>query len=172
MITRHTILAISVAAIVMTSAPIARAIVDYPRSRLAYNPTASAPRGWYWIEPPRRLGVHDYVLVRLPRAVATMASERRYLPRAVPILKGIGALSPQHVCIRDHRVTIDRKAVASILIRDGAGRPLTAWGQCRALQKDEIFLLSMFNAASFDSRYFGPVARTDVIGVATPVWTW
>ena len=34
----------------------------------------------------------------------------------------------------------------------------------------ELFLLSVTNPASFDSRYFGPVSAASVIGVARPVW--
>ena len=36
----------------------------------------------------------------------------------------------------------------------------------------ELFLLSATNPASFDSRYFGPVAVSAVIGSAQPLWTW
>jgi type IV secretory pathway protease TraF len=33
-----------------------------------------------------------------------------------------------------------------------------------------VFLLSVTNRASFDSRYFGPLSASAVIGVAHPVW--
>jgi hypothetical protein len=55
---------------------------------------------------------------------------------------------------------------------DGRGRPLSAWQQCRRLHDGELFLLSATNPASFDSRYFGPVAVSAVIGSAQPLWTW
>jgi type IV secretory pathway protease TraF len=35
----------------------------------------------------------------------------------------------------------------------------------------EFFLLQP-HPLSFDSRYFGPVLRCDVVGVARPLWTW
>jgi type IV secretory pathway protease TraF len=41
---------------------------------------------------------------------------------------------------------------------------------CRRLEPGELFLLSVTNPASFDSRYFGPVSASAVIGVAHPVW--
>jgi hypothetical protein len=47
-----------------------------------------------------------------------------------------------------------------------------AWQQCRRLHDGELFLLSATNPASFDSRYFGPIAVSAVIGSAQPLWTW
>ncbi|MFV0680803.1 S26 family signal peptidase, partial [Ottowia sp.] len=53
---------------------------------------------------------------------------------------------------------------------DRMGRPLPSWRQCRQLRADELFLLSTANPASFDSRYFGPINVSAVIGIAPPVW--
>ena len=58
----------------------------------------------------------------------------------------------------------------AVLPADRWGRPLPSWQQCRRLRSGELFLLSVTNPASFDSRYFGPVRATAVIGVARPVW--
>jgi type IV secretory pathway protease TraF len=49
---------------------------------------------------------------------------------------------------------------------------MSAWQQCRRLSDGELFLLSTTNPASFDSRYFGPIAASAVIGAAHPLWTW
>jgi conjugative transfer signal peptidase TraF len=140
--------------------------------RFVYNPTASAPLGWYRVVTPNQLQVNDVVLVRLPFAAARLADQRHYLRFGVPILKRIGAVSPQSVCINNGRVLINEMTVARTLKRDGAGRLLMPWTQCRSLSSDELFLLSTTHPASFDSRYFGPVSRQLVIGRAIPIWTW
>jgi conjugative transfer signal peptidase TraF len=140
--------------------------------RLLFNPTTSAPEGWYVIEREHTFRVGDYVVANLPNDAARLADDRRYLPSSVPILKRIGALASQVVCLSGEEVLIDGRVVARALARDAAGRDLTAWGHCRALQGDELFLLSSTNPASFDSRYFGPITRINVIGKATPIWTW
>jgi len=53
---------------------------------------------------------------------------------------------------------------------DRMGRPLPSWQQCRRLESGELFLLSVTNPASFDSRYFGPIPASAVLGVAHPLW--
>ena len=141
-------------------------------ARLIYNPSDSVPRGWYRIDPPDSLHVGSIVLTRLPADAAALAAQRGYLPARTPLLKRIGAMSPQQVCIEQHLVRIDGMAVTSVQATDGRGRPLSGWQQCRRLHDGELFLLSASNPASFDSRYFGPVAVSAVIGSAQSLWTW
>ena len=149
-----------------------------PLPRLIYNPSDSVAVGWYRIDPldhrtgslPRPLSVGSIVLTRLPAGAAALAAQRGYLPARVPLLKRVGAVAPQHVCIVDALVWIDGVPVAAALAADRLGRPLPSWPQCRWLRPGELFLLSVTNPASFDSRYFGPVSASAVIGVAHPVW--
>jgi len=143
-----------------------------PVARIIYNPSDSVPPGWYRIGPPESLHVGSIVLVRLPVDIAALAAQRGYLPEHIPLLKRIGAMSPQQVCIEKRIVRIDDIPVAGVHATDGRGRPLSAWQQCRRLHDGELFLLSATNPASFDSRYFGPVAVSAVIGSAQPLWTW
>jgi conjugative transfer signal peptidase TraF len=140
--------------------------------RLIYNPSESAPRGWYGVGLPSDLEVATFVLARLPDAAARLADERRYLPRSVLVLKRVAAVSGQRVCERDGIVEIDGNPIARAKRIDGAGRSLDAWKGCRTLADGELFLLSSTADTSFDSRYFGPIDRTRVIGRAVPVWIW
>ncbi len=142
------------------------------RVHLVYNPSDSVPRGWYRIGPADSLQVGSIVLARLPAPAAALAAQRGYLPAGIPLLKRIGAVGPQRVCIDGASVRIDDVAVATVMRADGQGRPLRAWPQCRRLVRGELFLLSSTNLASFDSRYFGPIAASNVIGRALPIWTW
>lgn len=147
------------------------ALVKFP-ARLVYNPSDSVARGWYRIGSPDSLHVGGIVLVRLPAGVAALAAQRGYLSAGVPLLKRIGAVVPQSVCVEEGPVRIDGVAVAAVLAEDGVSRPLSPWAQCRALSEGELFLLSNTHPASFDSRYFGPVDASAVIGSAHPLWTW
>ena len=133
--------------------------------RLLYNPTASAPRGWYWVERTRALQVGDLAVVRLPPEVATFAAERRYLPLEVPLLKRVAAVGGQRVCAADDRLYVDATPVADVLRLDAIGRALPIWSGCRSLDNGELLLIGD-HAASFDSRYFGPVRTSSVEGRA------
>lgn len=156
-------------------APAFKPVPVYLRPAIVYNPTDSVPRGWYRIgriDHADSLHVGSVVLASLPADVAAFAGMRGYLPSGVPMLKRIGAVAPQSVCIRDRTVYIDGVVVAAVRPHDGAQRPLSAWAQCRTLAGGELFLLSDTNPASFDSRYFGPIAASAVLGLARPLWTW
>ncbi|WAL81581.1 S26 family signal peptidase [Pandoraea sp. XJJ-1] len=149
-----------------------------PLPRLTYNPSDSVAVGWYRVDPldhragslPSSLPVNSIVLVPLPAEAAALAAQRGYLPTRVPLLKRVGAIAPQEVCITGGIVRIDGVPSAAVLRADRLGRLLPSWQQCRRLESGELFLLSVTNPASFDSRYFGPVAASTVIGVAHPIW--
>ncbi len=155
-------------------AALAWAAFVQPLPRLIYNPSDSVPVGWYRVQPldhrAASLPVGSIVLTRLPADAAALAAQRGYLPAHVPLLKRVGAVAPQHVCIVARQVRIDGVPAASALPADRLGRPLPSWQHCRPLAEGELFLLSVTNPASFDSRYFGPVSASAVIGVAHPVW--
>lgn len=149
-----------------------------PLPRLIYNPSDSVAVGWYRLDPlqhssdslSHRLEVGSIVLTTLPPETAELAARRGYLPDHIPLLKRVGAVAPQHVCISADQIRIDGVLVATLLHTDRLGRELQAWPHCRQLQPGELFLLSVTNPASFDSRYFGPVSVSAVIGVASPAW--
>lgn len=149
--------------------------MEQVRTRIVYNPSDSVARGWYRIAPdvgPDSLRVGTIVLARLPDGVAALAAQRGYLPSGVPILKRIGAVAPQLVCIREQAVRIDGAAVATARLHDAMRRPLPVWAQCRRLAENELFLLSDTSPTSFDSRYFGPIDASAMLGIAMPLWTW
>ncbi|HEL5339992.1 TPA: S26 family signal peptidase [Stenotrophomonas maltophilia] len=142
-----------------------------PTAHVVYNPTDSVPVGWYRIRSAdvAALAAGDIVLVRLPPDATQLAARRGYLPANVPLLKRVGAVAPQRVCVLGASVNIDGVPAAALLRTDRRGRPLSAWRQCRPLQAGEVFLVGA-HPASFDSRYFGPIDAAAVLGIAHPLW--
>lgn len=138
---------------------------------LVYNASASAPIGFYRVLPALPMRRGDLVLVPVPHDVAGLAAERGYVPLTVPLVKRVAATAGATVCARDRRVTIDGRRVADQLKADRKGRRLPAWSGCRRLGQGELFLLMQEAPDSFDSRYFGPVSATAVIGRLEPLWS-
>jgi conjugative transfer signal peptidase TraF len=137
--------------------------------RLIWNASASAPVGLWYIHPGARVSAGDMVLAKTPGSVRSLATARRYIPARVPLLKRVVAMQGTVVCATDKRIVVERRTLAVRLATDPHGRPLPWWNGCGRLGRGQFFLL---NTApdSFDSRYFGPVNETAIIGTATPLW--
>lgn len=137
---------------------------------LVWNASASAPRGLY-LRTADHARIGDFVLVRTPAAIRDLAARRRYIPADVPLVKRIAAANGDLVCAAGQTIAINAHVVAHRYYTDGAGRPLPVWSGCRRLTDSDVFLLMIGVAASFDSRYFGPVPRLSIIGKLVPLWT-
>lgn len=135
--------------------------------RLLYNPSPSAPIGWYKITPSDDYNVGDRVAVWLPESAEKLAVERGYLPKDIPIIKTIKAGPGDRYCIENQTLTLAQNQRYAILSFDSQGRELpVVGGGCRSLEAQEFLVLSDRVRTSFDSRYFGAVTESDIIGVA------
>ena len=139
--------------------------------RLIWNASASAPIGLYEVRSRATFTRGELVLIRPPQWVRSFAAARGYLPNTVPMLKRITAETGDIICRERDVITINHRVVAHALSADRAGRILPIWSGCHKLGEGEIFLLMDGVRASFDSRYFGPVPTTAIIGKAVPIWT-
>ena len=138
-------------------------------SILLYNPSESAPQGWYRIESLEYVSRGDQVVSNLPREAADFASQRGYLPSGIPVIKTVAALEGDTVCNTGGVLAINDVPTVRMYAADKAGRLLPSpWRTCRRLLPDEVLLLSDRTQDSFDGRYFGAVRKTDIIGRA--VW--
>jgi conjugative transfer signal peptidase TraF len=165
MTARRSILATTLAGVL---AMLASDLVE-ARPLLVYNPSPSAPIGFYRIVPATDLRVGDMVVFRTPPLFAALFAERGYLPRGVSLIKRVVAMAGMAVCEQDGQLAIGGAHVADALPVDGHGRPMPIWRGCRALGKQEFFALMSY-PASLDGRYFGPVPTALIIGKAVPLW--
>ena len=136
---------------------------------LLYNASPSAPIGFYNVEDRNPLTVGDLVAARVPEGYRSLFAERGYLPKNVPVMKRIVAAEGDHVCLRSGAVYLNSDYLAEPLETDSLGRPMPIWTGCRVLDQDEFFLAMTDVPSSLDSRYFGPVTRSDIIGRARPI---
>jgi conjugative transfer signal peptidase TraF len=160
----------------LTAMAIAMALITFtmtaePMPRLLWNASASVPIGLYGIAALNRLAIADLVVVAPPKPLAAFLALRGYLPLGVPLIKHIFALPGQSVCRNGLLVAVDGIAAGRALAHDWRGRVLPAWRGCRVITPDEVFLMNSDEPASFDSRYFGPIPRSAIVGRALALWT-
>ncbi len=168
MTSRSKILAVLGAAIALTLTPMA---VNF-QTRLTYNPSPSAPVGFYLVEDMEssgKLNRGDYVIVPTPQKFRMMAAQRHYLPLNIPLIKQVVGLPGDQICRWGEVVYVNDKPVATALKYDSQGRSLPVWQGCVILSDKQFFaLMDVFD--SFDGRYFGPLYVSDVVGIATPIY--
>jgi conjugative transfer signal peptidase TraF len=146
------------------SAAAAAAAVTPASPVLLLNRTPSEPTGVYL-----RVGATpargDIIAFRTPRAAFPYADARMAYLHHRPLLKAVAAGPGDAVCTTSGTLVINGVGRAPIAVRDGRGRALPRWRGCRRLMAGEVFVFSARVPNSFDSRYYGPVAVSAILGV-------
>lgn len=145
------------------------------------NTTKSIPVGLYWTSSkPIEKGA--YVLFCPPQVrMLVEAKERGYIGSGFCpgdygyMMKRILAAKNDEVSIADEgvRVNGDLLLFSAPIKADKSGRSLTRYQTPRfTLDTSEVLLMSDVSSTSFDARYFGPVNRSLIKTVISPVITW
>jgi conjugative transfer signal peptidase TraF len=167
--TGHSVTLIAmIAGVILVSSTIGTKPVPW----LVWNASESVPIGLYGVHPVDGLMVTDLVVAMPPEPLASLLAEGGYLPRGVPLIKRILALRGQTVCRNDLLISVDGIEMGAARERDHRGRLLPAWRGCRVLGQRQVFLMNWDEPASLDSRYFGPIPSSAVVGRAQPLWTF
>jgi conjugative transfer signal peptidase TraF len=144
-------------------------IVHPLRPRLLWNASASAPLGFYLITPGATVEVGDMVAARAPEGARQLAARRGYLSSGVPLVKRVAATQGSQACASGAHILVDGRVAVRREKRDSKGRLMPWWQGCRRLRPGEVLLLNRVKA-SFDSRYFGPIEHSAIIGKAVLIW--
>lgn len=146
---------------------------------LRINTTPSEPLGlWRIVQITRSIRPGEMVFVCPPdNAAMREARQRGYLRTGLcpggfgPFIKTVIAVAGQRVVVTD-RVAIDGVPIPNsrIIGVDGRGRSLRH-DQSGVVRPREVYLHSDF-IGSWDSRYFGPVPDSGVLGLAQEVLTY
>lgn len=155
--------------LVAVTAPLLPVVAGAMPTLALVNETRSLPRGLYL----RRFG--EEIRRGATAAANQPEAARGYLgslaaPADMLLLKRVAAIGGDLVCSTDGRVSTPAGDVG-VLAQDRRGAVLKAWTDCRRLEADEVFLLGE-TEDSFDSRYFGPVNRSELRGAFRVVVTW
>jgi conjugative transfer signal peptidase TraF len=132
------------------------------------NVSRSVPVGLYRLEG-RSLQCGDFAVIQLDQPWHDLAQSRGYLLSKAWLIKPVAALAGDHVCRSEQLITINGRFAAIAQSTDEMGRSLPKWGGCRALEQDEMFLLSDLDG-SFDGRYFGITRRSALVARAVPIF--
>jgi conjugative transfer signal peptidase TraF len=139
-----------------------------PFPALLWNASPSVPLGLYWVAR-RAPALGDLAIIRLPEPYRSLADSRDYIPAHIFLMKSVVAGVGDVVCRFGPIVILRPRPIAYAKPNDSSGRPLPRWRGCRRLRPNDIFVLSP-DPDAFDSRYFGPVRRTNVVGTALAVF--
>lgn len=146
---------------------------------LRINMTPSEPIGlWRLVALDRAAAVGDLIFICPPENNAMReARQRGYLRSGLcqggfaPLIKTVIATAGQRVeigsAVRVDGVTVTNSAVSKF---DGKGRPLVAF-RGGIVPVGTVFLHSSF-VGSYDSRYFGPLPVSGILGLAQEVLTY
>lgn len=143
------------------------------------NWTGSAPVGVYLISQPQITST-DLVVVCLQSTLAACARARGYLaagscPNGTsPILKQVVATAGDEVELKSDAVAVNGRVIdqSRRLLLDSLGRPLEPYPLGRhVVREGEVWVLGVRRERSWDSRYFGPIPASSIVGVAHPLLT-
>lgn len=143
------------------------------------NLTPSYPLGLWRIVPlDRAVCLGDRIFICAPpTAMFRQARDRGYLRHGLcpgsfsPLIKTVVALPGQLIDVGPS-VIIDGHELPHSAVQpfDGSGRPLAAF--TGGIVPAGMLLLHSPYRGSYDSRYFGPVPTTGVLGLTEPVVTF
>jgi len=144
------------------------------------NTTPSMPLGLWRIKPvTQSLKKGDIILFCPPdNKVFQMAKARHYISGGTchsdyePLLKPIVAVSGDRITLSERGVFVNGVMIknSKYLSRDDRGRDMPKIETGAVIMREgDIFVVSSYNEASFDSRYFRKISRKNVIGIAHKV---
>jgi type IV secretory pathway protease TraF len=136
----------------------------HPVPLVIWNASESVPIGLYFVAK-RQPKIGEIAVIKPVEWVQIYASSRGYLPQDVWLLKPIYAVHPSIICRFGPHVFVEGKHVAKAKIFDRKHRRLPVWKGCKALSSTQYFVLGR-HRDSFDSRYFGPIEKGQIIGTA------
>jgi type IV secretory pathway protease TraF len=134
-----------------------------------WNHTPSLPEGLYVRSILEAPAVGRIVAFPAPAVALDYARQRGGRGDATLFLKPLVAGPGDRVCAIGH-LAINGRRVAPVLDAWPDGVPLPRWNDCRTLEPGEWFAYAPRIQNSMDSRYYGPVRESDMIGVFRPVW--
>ena len=153
----------------LSALAIAPALQEHPL--LIINETASMTKGLYaYTDKANTLKRGDIVALKMALGANAYLVDELGYPETTLLIKRVAGTSGDIMCRHGTTVTINAKTVHASG-KDRLGNSLPYWDGCAVLQPNQVFLLGD-HPNSFDSRYFGPVTNSELLGIYRGVMTW
>lgn len=167
----------SILALVIGSAAIGAFLLGRPAwelygPTLLINHTNSIPKGIYRLQSLVRWQYGTLVAFPAPKRLALSLSNRRWFPRNKPLVKPIGALPGDRVCIHGSIIKVNSSKLGPVFTNDFTGNSLPQRRGCFRVKSGHFLPLSTHSLRSFDGRYFGQISMRSARGQAIPILTW
>lgn len=141
----------------------------FPAVWFVYNYTDSMPKGFYRIEKKPFYHRGDLLVFKVPEEFRQMVKDRHWLCDNGFLVKPLIGRRGDFVCTRFGRFKVAGHDFGGIQKCDKVGRKLPEYVACGVVQSG--FLVGIEGMAnSFDSRYYGSIQESSVLGIAVPLW--
>lgn len=145
---------------------------------LTINITPSIKKGFY-VRSSGEIGRGDIVSVCLREPYKRIALERGYLGKGKkcfgsdPLVKEVLAVPGDTVILAAEYVEVNaHRHILPTHSTDSAGRKLIAYPRGKYLRTSGYWLVGSNSEKSWDSRYFGPVKKEQIIAKLKPLIVW
>ena len=135
------------------------------------NVTDSVPVGLYLLSTNEGFEKNDLLLLRRPHDLESLAQNRPWLRTRTVFLKRLQGRAGDRFCATEQTFTLAERTVP-VAANDRDGEPLPHLPSGCQEVPEGAFIVLGDNQSSFDSRYFGPVDESLVIGKAIPIFVW
>lgn len=140
--------------------------VNNAQPKVIFNFTPSIPLGVYLVTDNQSFAKGDVLVFAPPESVETIVQNRKWLVKKRGyLLKPIVAVSGDFVCIENNHFYVNNSDFGEVKSHDKEGRDLPDYHFCGTVSTGTFFV-GVQKSDSFDSRYFGPIKDTQIIGVA------
>lgn len=135
---------------------------------IIYNATDSLPHGIYRVIKQQNYKRGDLIVFPVPERVRSFVIERGWLKPDSYLIKPVAAKTGDNMRITSRQVFINGISFGATKKQDRRGLPLPSLVFNDTLSPGKIAVLQRSDD-SFDSRYFGPIDKKDIIGKAVPI---
>jgi conjugative transfer signal peptidase TraF len=135
----------------------------FHRKLVVYNYTDSLPNGFYLLIPGA-VNKGDLIAFEPPPIAAELIRTRKYLRSGGVLLKQIVGVKGDSVYTKNGEFFVNGESYGGFVNTDKEGRFLPRFSFFGRLPEDKVVVAIKGKDNSYDSRYFGPVPKRNILG--------